>query len=79
MSADFIKMVSEIHTQRYLLQIQDLIARKIPCGFFTGFSIPENISDTVNNLKKIGFNLTCVCAFDAPKSGGGRQYAICDA
>lgn len=73
MSADFIKMISEIHDEKYLWQAQNLIRRKIPCGFFTGFSLPDDISDIVDNLRNNGFNLTCICCVDANPDGGGRK------
>lgn len=73
MSADFIKTISEIHRERFLLQFQNLIVNKIPCGFFAGFFTNQNISEIVNNLKSTGFNLTCICCIDANQTGGGRK------
>lgn len=73
MSANFIKMISEIHSQRYLMQLQNLIAKKIPCGFFTGMNVQNNLSAIVENLKNNGFNLTCICCIDAKPDGGGGE------
>ena len=73
MSADFIKTVSEIHRERFLLKVQNLIRNKIPCGFFMGFFKNENISDIINNLKNSGFNITCICCIDANQAGGGAE------
>ena len=64
MSSDFIKMVSEIHNQRYSNQILYLIQNKINCGFFVGFEVPNNISEVISSLKETGINLQCVCVID---------------
>ena len=64
MSSDFIKMVSEIHNQRYSNQILYLIQNKINCGFFVGFEVPNNISEVISSLKETGMNLQCVCVID---------------
>lgn len=71
MSADFIKMVSEIHRERFLIQVQNLIRNKIPCGFFAGFYLPADISTIVDNLKSNDFNITCICCIDANQMRGG--------
>ena len=74
MSQDFIKMVSEIHSERFLLQLQNLAVKKIPCGLFAGFSVPNNFAEIINNVKSSGINLTCVCTIDAlPEEGGGMK------
>ena len=72
MSADFIKMISEIHSERFLVQVQNLIRNKIPCGFFTGFTFYRSVLDIANNLRNNGLNLTCICCLDANQMGGGR-------
>ena len=74
MSADFIKMVSEIHSQRYLWQVQNLIRNKIPCGFFTGFNFQNNAVSIVENLRNDGFNITCICCIDANQTGGYGKF-----
>ena len=71
MSADFIKMVSEMHNERFLVQIQTLARNKIPCGFFTGFSVPNNTFKAIDDLKNVGINLTCICTVNATQIGGG--------
>ena len=61
MDNDFIKLISEIHEQRYSRKIQNLINNKTPCGFLCGFYIPDNLSNVVNYLVSIGVNLNCLC------------------
>ncbi len=73
MSTDFIKMVSEIHDERFLVQVQNLIRNKIPCGFFTGFNFQNDALSIVKNLRNTGFNITCICCVDAIPDGGGRK------
>ena len=73
MSADFIKLISEIHRERFLVQVQNLIINKIPCGFFTGFNFQNNAISIANNLRNNGFNVTCICCIDAISDGGGAE------
>ena len=68
MSADFIRMISEIHSQRYINQLQFLIQNKIPCGFLCGFHIPQNLEGILNQLIDLGINMTCICFVDIPKN-----------
>lgn len=75
MSAEFIKMVSEIHSQRYAVQIGNLIASKTPCGLFYGFMNPESAAANVTALRNSGLNITCLCVLDSSyQNGGGRRY-----
>ena len=60
MSLNFVKMLSDINSRRYLRQMQNLIGNKIPCGFFSGFKIPSNVNDIVQSIKNFGINLTCI-------------------
>ena len=39
MSEKFLKMVSELHEQRYLMQLKKLAKEKIPCGIFEPIDI----------------------------------------
>ena len=75
MSADFIRMISEIHSQRYVMQINNLIASKTPCGLFYGFNVPQNAAEMFISLKNQGLNMTCICVIDNPSQvGGGYGY-----
>lgn len=81
MSADFIRMISEIHSQRYVMQINNIIAKQIPCGLFYGFAGSRNIAVNVDALKKnvidmknSGLNIVVLCVLndsDKEKMGGG--------
>ena len=64
MSVEFVKMIPKLYKRRYLMQIQNIIGGKIPCGFFCGVSVPSNIRETIENLKHDGINLTCVFVLD---------------
>ena len=68
MSADFIKMISELHGQRYAVRFQRLIQNKIPCGFLCGFYVPQNLAEILNQLSGVGVNLTCICLVDNPQN-----------
>ena len=56
MSTDFIKMVSEIHSQRYLAKLKYIISNKIPCGFFVPFE-SEFLPNIIATMKNVGLNL----------------------
>ena len=60
MSLNFMKMVSDINSRRYLRQMQNLVATKIPCGFFCGFNISSNVKEIVQTVKNFGINLSCI-------------------
>ena len=62
MSVEFVKMISQLHNERYLVQVNNVISNKISCGLFFGFELPkiEEIAQTVNQLKNFGFNLQCI-------------------
>ena len=60
MSLNFMKMVSDINSRRYLRQMQNLVNAKIPCGFFCGFRIPPNVKEIVQSVKDYEINLTCI-------------------
>ena len=61
MSADFIKMVSEIHTERFQAHVQALARDKTPCGIFFGFVlVPADVAYHVQGLRSWGINLSCV-------------------
>lgn len=60
MSIDFVKMIPELYKRRYLSQIKHIINNKIPCGFFCGISVVSQVVSTIEDLKRLGFNLTCI-------------------
>ncbi|MBO4401105.1 MAG: hypothetical protein J5809_04600 [Selenomonadaceae bacterium] len=78
MSADFIKMISEIHSQRYAVQINNIIANKVPCGLFYGFASPENVAENIDILKNNGFNISALCVIDDSDKEklGGVAYLL---
>ncbi len=62
MSANFIKLISELHFQRFDVHVSELIGNKTPCGIFFGFSgSVEIVKMTVQKLQQTGLNISCVC------------------
>lgn len=60
MSASFIKMISELHTERFNMHLAELITNQTPCGIFFGFvMIPSDAASNVQTLLKTGLNVTC--------------------
>ena len=66
MSAEFIKMISEVHEERFNAHIQKLVHNKTPCGIFFGFDFnPQVASLCVQSDVNAGLNVTCaIVLFD---------------
>ena len=61
MSAEFIKMISELHEERFNVHITELIQSRTPCGIFFGFDFnPQAAAATVQSIINVGLNLTSV-------------------
>lgn len=60
MSAEFIKLVSELHTERFNMRLAELMQKKTPCGVFLGFGFAtDSAAANIQMLIKTGLNLTC--------------------
>lgn len=60
MSANFIKMISELHAERFNVHLAELVTNRTPCGIFFGFvMIPSEAAGNVQRLIKAGVNVTC--------------------
>ena len=60
MSAEFIKLISELHTQRFNVHLGELVANQTPVGIFFGFVIkPSDATQQIQNMLKLGLNVTC--------------------
>ena len=60
MSANFIKMISELHAERLSVHFGELVTNRTPCGIFFGFvMIPNKAAEDVQVLLKAGLNVTC--------------------
>ena len=60
MSAEFIKLVSELHREKFNVHFTELARNKTPCGIFFGFEvIPSNVAANVQLLQKIPLNVSC--------------------
>ena len=64
MSIDFVKMIPKMYSQRYWMQINNLINSKIPSGFFCGGSVSNNLRGIIENIRNNGVNLTCILVID---------------
>ncbi|MBR2179795.1 MAG: FkbM family methyltransferase [Selenomonadaceae bacterium] len=64
MSENFIRTLTEIHQQKHMNTIRNLIKEQIPCGFFLGFTIDPNIFEQVLKLKQAGLNIQVLCVID---------------
>lgn len=66
MSAEFVNLISQLHNERYVLQVNQVVNQKIPCGLFFGFSLPnpQDVLQNVVKLKNFGFNLKYLCVVD---------------
>lgn len=68
MSADFIKLISELQFQRFDMYVGGLIREGVPCGAFFGFNVnPNAVKIFAQSLKGAGLNVTCACVIaDTP-------------
>lgn len=64
MSLNFVKMTTALHQNRYLRQMQNLVWAKVPCGIFSGITLPKKFTEMVQQLRNLGINLNCVIALD---------------
>ncbi len=65
MSAEFIKMISELHEERFKMHLVELVKNQTPCGVF--FSFGFNSSRAAKNVQmiiKAKVNLTCAIVLD---------------
>ncbi|MBR4153210.1 MAG: hypothetical protein IKT98_09675 [Selenomonadaceae bacterium] len=61
MSAEFIKMISEVHKERFNVHLSELIKNQTPCGIFFGFDFNPNwAAANVQMLIKTNLNVACV-------------------
>ena len=60
MSAEFIKLVSDLHSERFNVRLAWLTQNQTPCGIFFGFEvIPSDMAANVQALQKISLNVSC--------------------
>ena len=60
MSAEFVKLVSDLHTQRFNEQLEQLATNKTPVGIFFGFElVPSDAKTNIQSLLNVGLNVTC--------------------
>ena len=61
MSAEFVKLISDLHTERFNAHLAQLATNQMPVGIFFGFEIiPNEAAMKVQTLIEIGLNVTCV-------------------
>ena len=61
MSAEFIKMVADLHSERFQAHTGNLARDKTPCGIFFGFEVvPSQVVERVKNFHDIKINLSCI-------------------
>lgn len=51
MSAEFIKMISELHEERFNVHLAELVKNRTPCGIF--FSFGFNSSNAAKNIQMV--------------------------
>ena len=75
MSAEFIKMVAELHAERFQVHLGKLAHDKTPFGIFYGFVVvPANVVANVQNLRNIGINLSCVVVLADVQANALRKF-----
>lgn len=75
MSVEFIKMISELHSERFNGHIQKLAQDKTPCGIFSGFEVvPSNVANYIQNLRNRGINFSCVIVLADVQANTLRKF-----
>ncbi len=75
MSAEFIKMISELHEQRFNVHLGELVQNRTPCGIFFGFvMVPSNAAENVQMLIKTGLNVTCAIVLADVQANALRNF-----
>ena len=75
MSADFIKMISEVHTERFQAHVQILARDKTPCGIFFGFVlVPSDAVNRIQWLQAAGINLSCLIVLADVQANALRKF-----
>ena len=60
MSAEFIKMVSDLQFERFNAHVAEMVMNRTPCGIFFGFVLtPSAAAADIQSLVKTGLNVTC--------------------
>ena len=75
MSAEFIKMISELHVERFNVHLADMIKNRTSCGIFFGFVMtPGNAAANVQSLTKTGLNVTCAIVLADVQANALRNF-----
>ena len=75
MTAEFIKMISDLHKERFNGHIQNLAQDKTPCGIFSGFEVvPSNIANHIQALRGRGINFSCVIVLADVQANALRKF-----
>ncbi|MBR3746528.1 MAG: hypothetical protein IKN27_06165, partial [Selenomonadaceae bacterium] len=60
MSAEFIKLISDLQSERFNVHLAELATNYTPCGIFFGFELTPSFAVTnIKNFVKMGLNVTC--------------------
>lgn len=60
MSTEFIKLISDLHEERFNAHLASLAQNQTPCGIFFAFKLTPNIAaENIRQLQKIPLNVTC--------------------
>ena len=60
MSTEFIKLISDLHEERFNAHLASLAQNRTPCGIFFAFEVVPNIAaENIRRLQKISLNVTC--------------------
>ena len=61
MSANFIRMISELYDEKFNAHLGELVKSQTPCGIFFGFNMnPSNVMAAVQMFQNNNLNISCV-------------------
>ena len=60
MSTEFVKLISDLHSERFNVHLAQLATNQTPVGIFFGFVVkPSDAATNIQNFVKMGLNVTC--------------------
>ena len=75
MSAEFIKLISDLQFERFNAHVAELVTKRTPFGIFFGFVVtPATAAADIQSLVKTGLNVTCAVVLADVQANALRKF-----